>query len=158
MRRSCGVASPREPNLTFNGSMIVPFDQSEPPFWRTSSYDRRTLFSVYHMAPENLRAYMQAFSPAVRDIFESFEFHLQIDRLAKDAPEVRAERVRAAVKLLMQLGAEHGDPAVRRKTAYTRAPQPRPQPGPQIHQHLRSGRAGRFERAAARRRRRRPSS
>ena len=32
---------------------------------------------------ENLRAYMQAFSPAVRDIFESFEFHTQIDRLAK---------------------------------------------------------------------------
>jgi type I restriction enzyme M protein len=32
---------------------------------------------------ENLRAYMQAFSPAVRDIFESFEFHTQIDKLAK---------------------------------------------------------------------------
>ena len=32
---------------------------------------------------ENLRAYMQAFSPAVRDIFESFDFHTQIDRLAK---------------------------------------------------------------------------
>jgi phenylacetate-CoA ligase len=60
MRRSCGVASPREPNLTFNGSMIVPFDQTEPPFWRTSAYDRRTLFSVYHMAPENLPAYIDA--------------------------------------------------------------------------------------------------
>ena len=32
---------------------------------------------------ENLRAYMQAFSPAVRDIFESFEFHAQIDKLQK---------------------------------------------------------------------------
>ena len=32
---------------------------------------------------ENLRAYMQAFSPAVRDIFESFDFHTQIDRLAQ---------------------------------------------------------------------------
>jgi type I restriction enzyme M protein len=32
---------------------------------------------------ENLRAYLQAFSPAVRDIFESFEFHTQIDKLAK---------------------------------------------------------------------------
>jgi phenylacetate-coenzyme A ligase PaaK-like adenylate-forming protein len=60
MRRSCGVASPREPNMTFNGSMIVPFDQSEPPFWRTSAYDRRTLFSVYHMTPENLRTYVDA--------------------------------------------------------------------------------------------------
>ncbi len=34
---------------------------------------------------ENLRAYVQAFSPAVRDIFESFDFHAQIDRLAEGA-------------------------------------------------------------------------
>jgi type I restriction enzyme M protein len=32
---------------------------------------------------ENLRAYIDAFSPAVRDIFESFEFHTQIDKLEK---------------------------------------------------------------------------
>jgi type I restriction enzyme M protein len=32
---------------------------------------------------ENLFAYIQAFSPAVRDIFERFEFYAQIDRLAK---------------------------------------------------------------------------
>jgi type I restriction enzyme M protein len=32
---------------------------------------------------ENLRSYVQAFSPEVRDIFESFEFHTQIDKLAK---------------------------------------------------------------------------
>ncbi|MET3663601.1 class I SAM-dependent DNA methyltransferase [Caulobacter sp. 1776] len=31
----------------------------------------------------NLYAYLQAFSPAVRDIFERFEFHAQIERLAK---------------------------------------------------------------------------
>jgi len=36
----------------------------------------------YHIG-ENLRAYLQAFSPAVRDIFESFEFHTQIDKLTK---------------------------------------------------------------------------
>jgi phenylacetate-CoA ligase len=60
MRRSCGVASPREPNLTFNGSMVVPFDQTKPPFWRSSAYDRRTLFSVYHMTPDNLWSYVDA--------------------------------------------------------------------------------------------------
>ena len=32
---------------------------------------------------ENLRAYLEAFSPAVRDIFERFEFHTQIERLEK---------------------------------------------------------------------------
>jgi type I restriction enzyme M protein len=35
-----------------------------------------------HIA-ENLRSYVQAFSPAVRDIFEHFGFHIQIDKLAK---------------------------------------------------------------------------
>ena len=32
---------------------------------------------------ENLRAYVQGFTPEVRDIFEKFEFHLQLDRLEK---------------------------------------------------------------------------
>jgi hypothetical protein len=41
---------------------------------------------------ENLRAYMQGFSPAVRDIFESFEFHTQIDRLAKAGPALPGHR------------------------------------------------------------------
>jgi len=32
---------------------------------------------------ENLRAYIQTFSPVVRDISGSFEFHTQIDNLVK---------------------------------------------------------------------------
>ena len=32
---------------------------------------------------ENLRRYMDGFSEDVRDIFERFEFHTQIDRLEK---------------------------------------------------------------------------
>ena len=32
---------------------------------------------------ENLYAYIQGFSAAVRDIFERFEFYAQIDRLGK---------------------------------------------------------------------------
>ena len=32
---------------------------------------------------ENLRSTIQAFTPAVRDIVESFEFHLQVDKLDK---------------------------------------------------------------------------
>jgi phenylacetate-CoA ligase len=60
LRCAHGVSDPRDPNFTFNGNMIVPFRQSAPPFWRTSSYDRRTIFSLYHMTPENLRAYVDA--------------------------------------------------------------------------------------------------
>lgn len=52
-------------------------------FYNTSPLDIKKLMGDQDHIGENLRAYMQAFSPAVRDIFESFEFHLQIDRLAK---------------------------------------------------------------------------
>ncbi len=43
----------------------------------------KTLMGDQDHIAENLFAYIQAFSPAVRDIFERFEFHTQIERLAK---------------------------------------------------------------------------
>ena len=52
-------------------------------FYNTSPLDLKRLMGDQDHIGENLRAYMQAFSPAARDIFERFEFHGQIDRLAK---------------------------------------------------------------------------
>ena len=52
-------------------------------FYNTSPLDLKKLMGDQDHIGENLRAYMQAFSPEVRDIFESFEFHIQIDRLQK---------------------------------------------------------------------------
>ena len=52
-------------------------------FYNTSPLDMKKLMGDQDHIGENLRAYMQAFSPAARDIFERFEFHTQIDRLAK---------------------------------------------------------------------------
>ena len=52
-------------------------------FYNTSPLDMKRLMGDQDHIGENLRAYMQEFSPAVRDIFESFEFHTQIDKLAK---------------------------------------------------------------------------
>src|SRR5688572_27709485 len=52
-------------------------------FYNTSPLDMKKLMGDQDHIGENLRAYMQAFSPAVRDIFESFDFHTQIDRLSK---------------------------------------------------------------------------
>ncbi len=60
LRRSCGVTEPSAPNVTFNGNIIVPFRQGRPPFWRTNAYSGQTLFSIYHMTPANLRAYVDA--------------------------------------------------------------------------------------------------
>ena len=52
-------------------------------FYNTSPLDLKKLMGDQDHIGENLRAYVQAFSPAVRDIFESFDFHVQIDRLQK---------------------------------------------------------------------------
>ena len=52
-------------------------------FYNTSPLDLKKLMGDQDHIAENLRSYIQAFSPAVRDIFERFEFHAQVDRLAK---------------------------------------------------------------------------
>ena len=57
--------------------------KSKQLFYNTSPMDMKKLMGDQDNIGENLRAYMQAFSPEVRDIFESFEFHTQIDRLSK---------------------------------------------------------------------------
>ena len=52
-------------------------------FFNTSDLDLKKLMGDQDNIGENLRNYVQGFSAPVRDIFESFEFHTQIDRLAK---------------------------------------------------------------------------
>lgn len=52
-------------------------------FYNTSPMDLAKLIGDADHIAQNLYAYIQTFSPAVRDIFERFEFATQIDRLAK---------------------------------------------------------------------------
>ena len=52
-------------------------------FCNTSPLDMKRLMGDQDNIGENLRSYIQAFTPKVRDIFESFAFHLQVDRLEK---------------------------------------------------------------------------
>lgn len=52
-------------------------------FYNTSPMDMKTLMGDQDHIGENLYTYIQSFSPAVRDIFERFDFYTQIDRLAK---------------------------------------------------------------------------
>jgi type I restriction enzyme M protein len=52
-------------------------------FYNTSPLDMKKLVGDADHIRENLFSYMQAFSGEVRDIFERFEFHTQIERLAK---------------------------------------------------------------------------
>ena len=52
-------------------------------FFNASPLDLKKLIGDPDRIVDNLRDYVHGFSPAVRDIFEHFEFHIQIDRLAK---------------------------------------------------------------------------
>ena len=52
-------------------------------FYNASPLDMKKLMGDQDHIGENLYVYIQAFSPAVRDIFERFDFYTQIDRLAK---------------------------------------------------------------------------
>jgi type I restriction enzyme M protein len=57
--------------------------KSGASFFNASPLDLKKLIGDQDHVGENLRAYIHGFSPEVRDIFERFEFHAQIDRLAK---------------------------------------------------------------------------
>lgn len=52
-------------------------------FYNTSPLDLTKLLGDQDNIRQNLYSYIQAFSPAARDIFERFDFYTQIERLAK---------------------------------------------------------------------------
>jgi type I restriction enzyme M protein len=56
---------------------------SRQSFYNTSPMDMGKLMGDQDHIRENLFAYVQAFSPAARDIFERFDFATQIEKLAK---------------------------------------------------------------------------
>ena len=51
----------------FGGQPLVPLGQTNPPFWRYDAPRSRMMFSLYHMSPENLPAY-------VKELQSGFEF------------------------------------------------------------------------------------
>lgn len=57
--------------------------KADQSFYNTSPMDMKKLMGDQDHIKENLYAYIQGFAPAVRDIFERFDFYTQIDRLAK---------------------------------------------------------------------------
>ncbi|MGN6121214.1 MAG: type I restriction-modification system subunit M [Rhodanobacter sp.] len=55
----------------------------EAKFYNTSKLDLPTLLGDQDHIRQNLYNYIQGFSPAVRDIFERFDFFTQVERLGK---------------------------------------------------------------------------
>jgi type I restriction enzyme M protein len=52
-------------------------------FYNTSPLDMKKLMGDPDNIAQNLFSYVQAYAPAVRDVFERFEFQVQVERLAK---------------------------------------------------------------------------
>lgn len=68
-------------------------------FYNTSPLDMKRLMGDQDHIRENLYSYITAFSPAVRDVFERFEFHAQVERLAKSGLLYQVAEKFAAIDL-----------------------------------------------------------
>jgi type I restriction enzyme M protein len=66
--------------------------KSKQGFYNTSPLDMKKLMGDQDHIRENLYSYIGEFAPAVRDIFERFEFHIQIDRLARAGCCIRSPK------------------------------------------------------------------
>lgn len=68
-------------------------------FFNTSRLDMKKLMGDQDHIRENLFAYIQGFSADVRDVFERFEFHTQVERLAKSGLLYRVTEKFAGIDL-----------------------------------------------------------
>lgn len=73
--------------------------KAKQSFFNTSPLDMKRLMGDQDHIKENLFGYITAFSPAVRDVFERFEFHAQIERLAKSGLLYQVTEKFAAIDL-----------------------------------------------------------
>jgi phenylacetate-coenzyme A ligase PaaK-like adenylate-forming protein len=75
--RRSGVEIP-DPFFSFGGQAIVPVSQLEPPYWRTSRWRGQTLFSLYHMSPANIPAYVDALHEIPGDYAQGYPSSLYL--------------------------------------------------------------------------------
>lgn len=73
--------------------------KSGQSFFNISPLDMAKLIGDQHHIRENLFSYVQGFSPAVRDIFERFDFATQIERLHKNGLLYQVTEKFAAIDL-----------------------------------------------------------
>lgn len=110
LRRRQGVQL-RDPHFTFGGQMITPFAQAKPPFWRTNRYSHQTLFSLYHMTPGNLPAYVDAMHTLPVTYVEGYpsSIHLLARAMLEAGRPLASGRVKAIFPSSESLLAFHRD-------------------------------------------------
>ncbi len=90
-RLDCVLAKTKAAVLAENGAKTKAGLNPDPflkkkagqSFYNTSELDLVTLLGDQDNIRQNLYAYVRAFSPEARDIFERFDFYSQVERLAK---------------------------------------------------------------------------
>jgi phenylacetate-CoA ligase len=60
------------------GHPVVPPHQQQPPFWRWDRFEKRLLCSSYHLAPQNLPAYIEAFHRYAPDLIRGYPSSLYL--------------------------------------------------------------------------------
>ncbi|MDH5573836.1 MAG: hypothetical protein OEY89_18875, partial [Gammaproteobacteria bacterium] len=68
---SAGIATCGK-KATFGGRIIVPPEQTKPPFWRYSYFQKNLLFSSYHLNDENIPSYIEKLKKYKPDIVDSY--------------------------------------------------------------------------------------
>lgn len=61
-------------SIRFSGNQIIPLQRKKPPFWHYNPYEKRLFFSLYHLSPDHLPAYMdklESFRPQLLDGYPS---------------------------------------------------------------------------------------
>ena len=76
-RRSFGIELD-DPFLAFTGQIVTPIKQSDPPFWRTDHWTKRTLFSVFHMSAENAQTYVEPIHASPATYVEGYPSALHV--------------------------------------------------------------------------------
>ena len=57
---------------TFAGRNVVPLNVTKPPFWRENRALKQTLFSLYHMTPQNMTSYYEHLQWARYDFMNGY--------------------------------------------------------------------------------------
>ena len=60
------------PYAAFGANLVVPPSRTRPPFWRENRAARQTLYSVYHLSPETLEAYVANLATRRFEYYEGY--------------------------------------------------------------------------------------
>jgi phenylacetate-CoA ligase len=98
-----------DPHFSFGGQLLVPLEQSKPPFWRRNAWGRQVLFSLYHMTAGNLPAYVEAVHtlPAVYLQGYPSSFHLLGRAMLEQGRPLPAGKIKAVLPSSESLLAFH---------------------------------------------------